>query len=56
MRSLSGGDVQGVGARLAGSGVDEMKVGLAVGTVQADEQVIASVGMVHCLVGFDVFS
>ena len=38
--------IQGLGARLASSGVDEVKVGLTVGTVQTDDQVIF--GIAHC--------
>jgi len=35
-----GGRVDGLGAVLAGGGGDEVQIGLAIGTIQADDQVI----------------
>ena len=40
-----GGGVNGLGAALAGAGVDEVQVGLFVGAIQADDQVIGMRGV-----------
>ena len=45
-----GGGVNGLGPALAGGGVDEVQVGLFIGTIQADDQVIG-MGCVHEVVG-----
>ncbi len=43
-----GSGVDDLGAALAGASVDEVQVGLAIGTIQADDQVIRMRGVHEC--------